>query len=164
MGEAGEGTEVGAAEVGDWRGLPAREAVAELHRPDDPHVNGEGLEPAGPEQEDAIGDFFADAGEGAEAFLRGGVGEGFGFFEPAGMRGEELRGLRNVAGAEAKEAGAEGGFGDGGEFRPRGKPVDSRPDFRAVARGEEGHHLFDLDDLFCRAAEETEEGFAKGLA
>jgi len=33
-----------------------------------------------------------------------------------------------------------------------------------VALGEEGHHLFDLDDLLRRAAEEAEEGFAEGLA
>ena len=34
----------------------------------------------------------------------------------------------------------------------------------AVVLGEEGEHLFDLHDLFRRAAEEAEEGFAERLA
>ena len=29
--------------------------------------------------------------------------------------------------------------------------------------GEEGEHLFDLDDLLCRAAEKGEQGFAERL-
>jgi len=109
---------VGAAEVGDLRRLPTGEAVAALHRLDDPHVDGERFEPAGTEEEHAVGDFFADARERAETFLRDGVGECFGCFEPAGMRGEKLRGLGNVACAETEEAGAEGGFGDSGELGP----------------------------------------------
>ena len=33
-----------------------------------------------------------------------------------------------------------------------------------MALGEEGEHLLDLDDLLRGAAEEAEQGFAKGLA
>lgn len=65
---------MGAAEVGDLRRLPTGEAVAALHRLDDPHVDGESFEPAGAEEEHAVGDFFADARERAETFLRDGVG------------------------------------------------------------------------------------------
>lgn len=118
LGEAGEGAEMGAAEVGDLGGFPAFETVALGHGFDDPGIDGEGFEFSGAEEEDAVGDFFADTGKGAEALLRGSVGKGFGFFEPAGMRGEKLRGVVNVARAETEEAGAEIGFGDGGELGP----------------------------------------------
>lgn len=153
-----------AAEVGDLGGFPAGEAVAALHGLDDPHIDGKRFESTSAEEEDAIGDFFADTGERAETLLCAGVGERFGFIEPAGMRGEELRGLSNVARAEAEEAGTEGGFGDGGELGPGGQAVNSVQNFCAVALCEEGHHLFDLDDLLRGAAEEAEQGFAEGLA
>lgn len=118
LGEAGERAEVDAAEMRDLGGFPAVEAVTAGHGFDDPRVDGEGFEFAGAEEEDAVGDFFADAGEGAEAFFRGGVGERFGFVEPAGVRGEELGGFGNVAGAETEEAGAEIAFGDVRELGP----------------------------------------------
>ena len=62
LGEAGEGAEVRAAEVGDLGGLPAVETVAAGEGFQDPGVDGEGLELAGAEEEHAVGDFFADAG------------------------------------------------------------------------------------------------------
>lgn len=118
LGEAGERAEVDAAEVGDLGGFPALEAVALRHGFDDPRVDGEGFEFSGAEEENAVGDFFADAGERAETLFRGGVGERFGFVEPAGMGGEELGGFGNVAGAETEQAGAEIAFGDAGELGP----------------------------------------------
>ena len=62
LSETGEGTEVGAAEVRDLGGLPAVQAVARGHGLEDPGVHGKGLEPAGAEEQDAVGDFFPDAG------------------------------------------------------------------------------------------------------
>jgi hypothetical protein len=184
LGEAGEGAEVGAAELGELGGFPAGEAVAAGEGLENPRVHREGLEFARAEEEDAVGDFFADAGEFEEAGFRGGVGEGFGFIEPAGAGGDEAGGLADVARAETEEAGAEGGLGDGGEFGPGGEAVRRErrgfgfgvwssefrvPGFEleergAVAGGEEGDHLLDLHDLLRGTAEEAEQGLAEGLA
>lgn len=164
LGEAGEGAEVDAAELRERGGFPVVEAVAAGEGFEDPDVYGEGFEFAGAEEEDAVGDFFADAGEGAEAFFGGGVGEGFRLLEPAGVGGEKAGGLADVAGAEAEEAGAELGLGDGGELRPGGEGVAVAAGERgAVAGGEEGDHLLDLHDLLGGAAEEAEERLPEGL-
>lgn len=121
LGEAGERAEVDAAEMRDLRGFPAIETVAARHGFDDPGIDGKGFEFAGAEEEDAVSDFFADAGKGAEAFFRRGVGERFGFVEPARVGGEKAGGFGDVAGAEAEEAGAEVGFGNLGELGPGGE-------------------------------------------
>jgi hypothetical protein len=42
--------------------------------------------------------------------------------------------------------------------------MDTRCDRLAVALGEQAHHLFDLQDLFGRAAEEAEQGLSEWLA
>lgn len=118
MSEAGERAEVNAAEVSDLGGFPASETVALRHGFDDPRVDGERFESSGAKQEDAVGDLFTDAGERAETVFGGGVGERFGFVEPAGMRSEELGGFGNVTGAETEQAGAEIAFGDARELGP----------------------------------------------
>ena len=118
LGEAGEGAEVGAAELRDLGGLPADEAVAACEGFEHPGVDGEGCEFARAEEQDAVGDFLADAGEFEQTRFRGGVGEVLGLIEPAGVCSEEECGLVNEARAEAELAGAEIGFGNGGELRP----------------------------------------------
>lgn len=106
------------------------------------------------------------------------------------MGGEEVGGAFDVAGAEAELAGSEVGLGGGGELGPGREGVRETitilvkvggrwvgvfvtyyvtnfwgdRERGAVALGEEGEHLFDLDDLLGGAAEEGEEGFAEGLA
>ena len=161
--QPGQRPEVGATEMGHLGGFPAGEAVATLHRFDDPYVHGKRFEPTGTKEEDAVGDLFADAGKGAEADFGFGVRDALGFLQPTRMRGEELGGFRNVAGAKAEEAGAEIGFGNGGKFGPSREAVKVGRDLRAVAGGEEREHLFDLDDLLRGAAEEAEERIAERL-
>jgi hypothetical protein len=116
--------EVGAAEVGDLGRLPTVETVAAGEGFEHPGVHGEGLELAGAEEQHAVGNFFADAGQFHQPPLGGGVGQGFGFIEPAGPGAEEFRGFGDVAGAEAEQAGAEVFFGDGGEFGPGGELLE----------------------------------------
>ena len=123
LGEAGVGAEVGAAEVGDLGGFPVVEAVAADHGFDDPGIDGEGFEAAGAEEEDAIGDFFADAGEGEEAGFGFGVGGVFGGGEPGGVGGEEAGDGGDVAGTETEGTGTKLVFGYGGEFGPGGEAV-----------------------------------------
>lgn len=106
LGEAGGGAEMGATEMGDLGGSPAGESVARLERFDDPDVDGEGFETARAEQQDTVRHFFADAGKQAKTRFGVRVGQAFGFFQPAGIFGEELRGFVDEPGAEAELAGA----------------------------------------------------------
>ncbi len=102
LSEPGEGAEVLATEVRDLGGFPSGEIVASGHGLEDPGIDGEGFEFSGTEEEHAIGDFLADAGEFHESGFRVGVGKTFGFGEPPGMLGEESRGAGDVAGSESE--------------------------------------------------------------
>jgi len=106
LGEAGLGAEVGAAKVGDLSGFPTVEPVATRHGFDYPGVHGKCFQAAGAEEEHAIGDFFADAGEGEQEDLGLGVGGALGGVEPTGVLGEKGRDTGDVAGAKTKGAGA----------------------------------------------------------
>ena len=124
LGEAGEGAEVRTAKLGDLRGFPADETVARGHRLQNPGVHRKSLQSARSEEQHAVGDFFAHAGEFKQAGLGRGVGERLGLVEPAGARSESACGFGNVARAKSELAGAELGFGNGGEFGPGGQAVD----------------------------------------
>ena len=86
-------------------------------------IQGEGFEFARAEEENTVGDFFADAGERHQTGFGFGVGGGFAFFEPAGVIGDEAGGLVDVARTKTEQAGAQVGLGDGGEFGPSRKAV-----------------------------------------
>jgi hypothetical protein len=62
LGEACEGAEMSAAELGNLGGFPANEAIAAFHGSQDPNVDRKCFEPTSAEKECAISDFFADAG------------------------------------------------------------------------------------------------------
>ena len=173
--EPGEWPEVGTAKLGDLSWFPTVEPVAAREGLENPRIDGKCCELAGPEEEDAIGNFFTDARKRAEPSFSVGVRHNLGRFEPAGVRRQKLGGLGNITSAEAELAGAQGGFGDNGEGRPSWQRVSGacsaelRPggDFRwlrgAMALCEKGQHLFDLADLLGRAAQEAKEGFTKRL-
>lgn len=106
LGETGLRTEVDAAEVRDLGGAPALEPVAALHGLDDPGVHREGLQPAGAEKQDAVGDLFPDPGQADQAGLGLGVGRALGRLQPAGVGREAGGDAGDVAGAEAERASA----------------------------------------------------------
>ena len=72
--EAGERTEMHAAEMRDLRGFPAVKAVALRHRLDDPHVDGKRFEPAGAilpsMREPTIATLHGDAGFAVKVAVR----------------------------------------------------------------------------------------------
>ena len=130
----------------------------------DPGVDGKGLQLTRPEEEDAVGDFFADSGQLEEPLLCFSVGQGRGFLQPARALGEEPGGREDVAGPKAKEAVFEGVAAETGDFGEGRQPVHAGQDLRSRSQGQKGAHLPDLDDSFGRAAEKPEEGFLDRLA
>src|SRR5690349_10017240 len=82
----------------------------------DPDVDWESVLEAVGEKQNAVGDFFADAGEFAEAFAGLWRWEGADGFEVEFVGGDDARGFEEVRSAESHLAGAELGFGEGGEF------------------------------------------------
>src|SRR3954469_8541755 len=102
---------------------PVVQPVTSRKRFENPHINGKRFEPAGAEEEHAIGNFFADARQETQAFLRYRVGQRFGFFEPAGMRGEKTRGLRDVPRTKSQQTRSQFGFRNLRELGPGWQPV-----------------------------------------
>jgi hypothetical protein len=74
LGEAGEGAEVGAAEVGDVGGFPAVEAVAAGEGFEHPRIHGEGLEFAGAEEGTQSATFSPTPGSSMSRALAAGYG------------------------------------------------------------------------------------------
>jgi len=99
--------EVRAAEVRHLGRRPPVQAVVAGQRLQDPRVHRKGFEPAGAEQEDAVRDLCADAGQFEQAGVRRGVGQGLSLLQPAGAVGEEPRGSGDVAGTEPQQAAAQ---------------------------------------------------------
>src|SRR4051812_40848183 len=85
-----------------WR-APVVQPVAARERLEDPHVDGKRFEATRAKEQYAIGDFFADAGEQAQALLGREVGERFCFLKPAPVRRNVARRLRYVARAKPQQ-------------------------------------------------------------
>lgn len=126
LGQAGPRSEMGPAEMRDLGGFPPGETIAAFEGLEDPGVHGKGFEFAGAEQQDAVGDFFADAGQFEQARLGGGVGQVLGLIQPAGALGDVVGRSMNIFGAETEEAGAQVLFGNGREFGPGRQTVMKR--------------------------------------
>jgi len=117
-----------AAEMGDLGRLPALQPVMPGHRLDDPDVDGKGLEAPAAVQQDAVRDFFANAGQQAQAGARLPVGQRLRCFQPTRMGGKKPGGLVDMAGAKTELARAQPGFGHAGEPIPgRREPLQAVP-------------------------------------
>ncbi len=115
LGVAGVGAEVGFYKV--FEAFGGGLAFWEVELLDgflDPDIDGEGVLEAVGEEEDAVGDFFADAGELAEGCAGGGGGEGAEGFEVELACSDDAGGLEEVGGAEAHFAIAQVLFFEGG--------------------------------------------------
>lgn len=89
----------------------------------DPDIDRKGVLKSVGEEENAVGDFFAYAGEGAEGFAGGGRGEEAERFEVEVVGCDDLSGLEEIGRAEAHFAGAELGFGERGETGGGGEGI-----------------------------------------
>ena len=170
LGVAGVGAEVGFGKMlqAFAFGAAARE-VKFLQGFHDPHIYRKGgLEPIRKE-EDAIGDFAADAGEFQELVAREFDGQ---LADPVQIDfsfGDEARRFEQVRGTETHFAGAQFGFGGAREARG-GREGEGGCVFGRGVNGiaeaftEQPDDLTDLDDLFGGRQDERGEAFPRVLA
>ena len=91
------------SEMSDLGGFPTLQAVPFRHRFDDPHVDRECLESTSAEEENAVRNFLADAGQLAESFFRHRIGQLLRLLQPSWVRCDKLGGLVNVACAKSQQ-------------------------------------------------------------
>lgn len=126
LGEAGDGSEMHAAEVRYLSRRPTGQSVAAGHRFDHPGVDREGFEVAETKKRHAVGDFFAYTGQGAERSFGFEVGQRGGLFQPAGMGHQKLSGAFDVAGPKSELAGSQLFLRNGRQLLPRGQGVEGK--------------------------------------
>ena len=166
LGPAGVGAEVGAGKFAEFAGGDALFA-GEIDAAEgalDPHVDGESVVESAGEQQHAIGDFLANAGQFDQLFEGAVV-----FHRPQGMKVnlaaiDHARGGEEVFRTEAEFAIPEllvRGAGDGGNGR---EGVVLGVNRLAEPLGEQADDLTDLHDLFGRTGDERGEAFPGFLA
>jgi hypothetical protein len=161
LGPAGVGAEMGAGELSQLAGGDALFAgeIDPAEGAFDPHVDGERVVESAGEQQRAVGDLLADAGEFDQFFQRVVVVHRAQGVEVELPAIDQARGGEEVFGAEAEFAVPEllvRGAGDGGNGR---EGVMVGVDRLAEPLGEEIDDLANLDDLFRRTGDERGETF-----
>lgn len=159
LGQAGVRAEMRARQFFDAIAFGARFAEINPQRFFDPHIDREGGGKIVGEEENAVGDFFADAGK----FAKGGAG----FFQRQLLKGFEVelaagnnfRGREEVRGAKSHFARAQVCFGERSEALRRWEGKMIGVDFVSVAAAERFNDLLDLDDLFRGREDEGGERF-----